>query len=499
MARAAALPSWSLILAAALAGRPVAGSETLEAAIRNLFVAYRLPAANVAVAVIDARGEFRAALEADQSLKPASNQKLLTTVAALHWLGADYSHETTISSTAPLAGDEINGDLIVRGTGDPNISGRFYGGDPTALLAAWAQSLHKSGLRRVTGDLVADDTFLDDVRFPANWDRAQEGRWYAAQVSALSLNDNCLDLTIAPGPSPGSRARVSFVPACPLFEIKGAPVTVAKGRTRILVHRERDTNRITISGEISRRLPQWQENVTFDDPALVFASTFAEVLRRTGIEIVGRARRIDRPEGAAAPDEKKPQEAPAPDEKKQVLLIRHTSSLLQDLPVILKGSQNLHAELLLRVLGARFSGSGSLRGGEEAVRKYLQAKGIPDTGVVIADGSGLSHDNRVSARVLARVLHGVKAEPYFERYRDSLAVAGEDGTLKTRFRESRELRGTLFGKSGYISGVSCLSGYIVKDGASWCFSILVNGFPEGSRSVRELQEEICERIRAAMP
>jgi D-alanyl-D-alanine carboxypeptidase/D-alanyl-D-alanine-endopeptidase (penicillin-binding protein 4) len=216
--------------------------------------------------------------------------------------------------------------------------------------------------------------------------------------------------------------------------------------------------------------------VTVDEPALVFGSVLAEVLRKEGISLAGQVRKTRR-------------SAPGED-----LLLRHTSTLREDLPVILKRSQNLHAEILLKALGAKVAGEGSAAGGEEAVRRFLRAKKLADEGLVLRDGSGLSHQNRLSAGLLAKVLHSVKSEKYFPEYLRALPSAGEDGTLDERFKGLPQLKGKLFAKTGYISGVSCLSGYVVKGSSVWSFSILVNGLKGGAREAKRLQEEIGERI-----
>src|SRR5262249_29682455 len=150
-------------------------------------------------------------------------------------------------------------------------------------------------------------------------------------------------------------------------------------------------------------------------------------------------------------------------------------------------------------LGAKVSHEGSVEGGAAALRKFLGAKKISDEGLVMVDGSGLSHKNRVSARLLCRVLYSVKSEKYFSEYLESLPVAGEDGTLDDRFRAFAALKGKVFAKTGYISGVSCLSGYVVKANRSWCFSILVNGLKGGAHEAKRLQEAIGDRIYREMP
>lgn len=492
-------------LASFFASGVAARGGTLEDAIRGLISKHGFASKNVAVAVISDRSKLLVAINEGKPFKPASNQKILTTAAAIHLLGPEHEYETTISATAHQENGRITGDLIIRSTGDPNISGRFYHGDPAALFSFWARGLFDGGLRRIEGDLIADDTFFDDQRLLPSWDRGQEMAWYSAQISALNINDNCLDVTVRPARRAGRPASVRFVPACSLIRIEGTAKTVAKGKTKVLVHRIPGTNRLTVGGQIRLRGSPWKGNITMDDPALVFVSVLEEALKGAGIERAGGVRKKARPVTTepvkteltgpvqkSAPGDKAPAAGAA-----ETILVRHTSTLLKDLPIILKRSQNLHAEVLLKALGAQVGGEGSLRGGGRALRKFLGKKGISDEVLVVGDGSGLSHENRVSAKMLVRILHSVRSESYFGEYLQSLPVAGKDGTLDDRFRGSL-VREKVFAKTGYIHGVSCLSGYVVKEERVWSFSVLVNGLKGGAGGAKKLQEKVAERVYRSM-
>jgi D-alanyl-D-alanine carboxypeptidase/D-alanyl-D-alanine-endopeptidase (penicillin-binding protein 4) len=474
------------------ASRPARTS--LESELNGLVARFRAESGresglDVAVVVIGDQGETLVDIRGREALKPASNMKILTTAAGLHWLGAGHEYETTLSSQAPLRGGRIAGDVVLRGTGDPNISGRFRKGDPTAIFREWARKLGEAGLRRIDGDVVADDTYFDEVRLPPTWDPAQEEAWYSAQVSALSLNDNCIDVTVKPGSVPGARAKVILAPPSGFIALEDRVRTSGSRSARILVHRRRGTNEISVTGEIGAKSPPWSGNVTVHDPALFFASSMVEVFEAEGIDVGGRARRIERREGAPA----EAQPAPA------VILLRHVSTLAEDLPIINKRSQNLHAEILLRTLGARIGGEGSLAGGDKALRAYLEDRKIDAGGLVVGDGSGLSHANRASAHLLAAVLdERRRSGKDFELFLGSLPVGGEDGTLDDRFRSFPLLRGKVHAKTGYIHGVSCLSGYVRRGTRTWSFSVLVNGLRGGAAKAKALQEKVAERMYSAM-
>ncbi len=484
-----------LLAFAALIGASRAGAAeppetpapaTLQETIRALLAGERFDLARTGVYVLADDGTVQAAISADTPRAPASNLKILTTAAALHFLGEKYEFETTLTATARVKDGVIPGDLIVRGGGDPNISGRFYHDDPEAVLRSWAKTMHAAGIRAITGDLLADDTFFDDVRFPPTWNRAEEFEWFAAQVSALSLNDNCLDLTVTPGKA-GAPARVTAAPESDFFRLAGAPKSVAKGNTKIILERKTDTNRIAVTGRINVRAAAWKGWVTIDDPALFFVNTFARILREEGLRIDGAVRKVSRSAPAA----------PAPDSQ---LLLRHVSPLSRALPVINKNSQNLHAELLLRTVGAVRYGEGSAAAGARAIGAFLDEIKAPREGLVIDDGSGLSATNRVTPRTFGQALHAMRARENFTSFFDSLSVAGIDGTLKgpERFGVYPELKGSVFGKTGMIARASALSGYVRNGARMWTFSLLFNHLPKGSAHAHRMQERIVRAIYLAM-
>ncbi len=474
------------------------GSTQLGRRVEKILRDYGFPQKSIGLEFLDEKGRSLVAINAESPRKPASNLKVLTTAAALSILGAEYQFETRLlASMAPEAG-VIRGDLILRGTGDPNISGRFYNDDPTRLIEDWAAGLvQKLGLRHVTGSVVADDSFFDDVRFLPTWDPAQAGRWYSAQVSPLSFNDNCVDVRIEPATRVGAAAHVRILPQSRYFSIHGNLRTVAGRKRKVQIHRRPGTNVIRLSGEIGYRgNKNFYDHVTVDDPSLFLATVVKEALERRGVRIDGAVKRV-------APEEyyydEKTRRKGDGVKAKESVLVYHRSTLAQDLPVINKPSQNLHAEMLLKTLGARVFGRGTTEDGAAAVRKFLKDKRIPAPGIQLHDGSGLSHENRIAASTLVRTLHSARGEPYFKRFYDSLAVAGVDGTLKKRFRRQRRLHGQVHAKTGAIRGVSALSGFVRRGPLVWSFSILVGAGSPKSKSPRELQEALVAAMFEAMP
>lgn len=494
MRRTKRLSRCALALAtiASLLPGPAGRASDLEARVRTLLRGARCRAGTVGVCVLTGSGRELVAIEADRPLKPASNMKVLTVLAGLETLGADHEYETRLVATSSMQGGRIAGDLIVHSTGDPNISGRFYRDDPTALFTKWARELRALGLTEVTGDLIADDSYFDDVRFLPGWKRGQEGRWFSAQVASLNLNDNCIDVRIMPT-SPGRPARVEITPLSPFIQIEGAPLTVSGRTMAVKIHRPTGTNRIELGGKIGDRIPgPFLDYVTVDDPPLFFAHSLAAVLREQGIRIRGRVRRQERRADRADA---------ALERQGSALLVRHRSSLKLDLPVINKRSQNLHAEVLLKAIGRHAEGIGSVECGGRAVRAFLEGAGAATEGLVVADGSGLSHDNRVTARMLATALRHATRGDDFPLYLESLPLAGVDGTLEKRFRTPagvRSLQGRVHAKTGYIAGVSALSGYLRRGETTWAFALLFNSLPGGNATIKRVQESIVAALDEEM-
>ena len=437
----------------------------------------------VGVVVLDDTGKPLASIEGDRPLAPASNQKVLIVGSALGLVGPEFAYETTLQCReAPRAG--AIPELVVRGTGDPNIPNRYQDQEPTAVFKAWAAELKKKGVERITGDLVVDDSYFDGVRFLPGWKESQQGSWYEAEVSALNFNDNCVGVTAKAGAT-GQPAKVELSPLTSFSSVDNRSRTVDGPKAIPRFDRRNGSNTIIVSGEISSKQKTSTElnHITVEDPALYFGTVLAETLRAEGIAVGGKVVRGKVSESAG----------PSPQ-----VLVTHRSTLADDLKVINKHSQNLHAEVLLKAIGARKGGEGSIAGGGRAVAAFLKAAGIPATGFQLEDGSGLSAGNRVCPATLAGVLSWIERQPYFRLYRDSLPIAGVDGTLKKRFKGKR-CSTHVFAKTGYLNGASALSGYVEKGTKSWVFSVVVNGLRGDLQDAKALEEEVPQAVYDAMP
>jgi D-alanyl-D-alanine carboxypeptidase/D-alanyl-D-alanine-endopeptidase (penicillin-binding protein 4) len=401
------------------------------------------------------------AVNADRPLVLASTTKLFTTAAALDRLGPSYRFRTRLYRDAEIGPDGVlPGHLVVVGGGDPGLSGRWYDDDPLAVFRPWAQSLVKRGLREVREGLVLDTSFFDDVTVHPDWPAEQEARWYQAPVSALSYNDNVVLVRASGGVRPGAPALLGFDPLGPPLLNLISRVVTASRRTRVGVQREAGSHTVVAAGAVGRNRT-WTGDVTVPDPPLYFASALAQVLRESGIVI-------------SAPPTVRTEAAPA---SPRVLLHTHETPILPVLAVCNKRSQSFFAEQILKTLGAETRGKGSWETGRAEVRAFLASLGLDPARYDLADGSGRAHTNRASAGAYADFLVALATKwGHFGEFEPTLAVSGEsDGTLRHRL-QTAATRGKVFAKTGNVSGVSTLCGYVTaQSGKTYAFAILLNG------------------------
>ncbi len=481
-------------LAAAKAPRPVQpppapkglDRRTLGDELRTLLDTPNLRRARFGACVMDLAAEaWLFEHNADELLSVASNNKLVTTAAALELLGPDFEFRTTVAACGKVQADGVLvGDLVLTGRGDPNISGRLYGAKPTAVLEEWARAVAQAGIRGVRGGILADDSYFDSQHLHPGWPQGQHQAWYCAPVGALSFNDNCVLVVVKPGARPGDPALASTDPATTYFDLANTCSTsrARVGDNRVLVNRRLGENRIFISGGIRAQGAPFTAWITVHDPALYTAAAFADVLRARGIPVAGPARLL------------------TPPLKLQPAALREiatTTSTLKDSVVVAnKNSQNFYAEQILKTLGREKAGKGTWAAGAEVVEKFLRTAKVTGT-FDYTDGSGLARANRFSTRQLVQLLEYANGRRWGGPYLHSLAEPGQEGTLSRRLDG---LKGKLFAKTGYISAVSALSGYVeARGGRRLAFSILVNDFRCSLADVRNLQDALVARLAEYAP
>lgn len=408
----------------------------------------------------------------EDALKPASNNKLLSTGAALSLLGPDYRFITEVQHTGNFSNGTIEGDMIVKGGGDPTISGRFEKNkkDVTATMRRWAEQLAAKGVKRVTGDLVADDTFFDRDYFHSLWYDDERGEWYEAEIWGLSFNDNCIDISwSAKNKLPGEVAGMVINPPNRYATLTNDVLVSARGRSSTRWYKREDTsNDIHATGTLAVDTSKEDSASIYNGP-LFFLSLFRDTLTSAGIEVAGHEKQI-------------PVNAPS---EKRTTLIRHQSPPLLDvLKVVNLNSQNFYAECVLKTLGRERLNDGSFEAGAQVIEQFYEQAGIYNEGNRVIDGSGLSGENMVSPRQLCEVLQFMDAGPYKEHWRSTLPQGRTRGSLKSRFQQSalsKEMAPKIYGKTGLIGGVRSLSGVVTnRAGREMYYSLILNGLRRAS-------------------
>jgi serine-type D-Ala-D-Ala carboxypeptidase/endopeptidase (penicillin-binding protein 4) len=368
----------------------------------------------------------------------------------------------------------ILGDVFLVGRGDPDLSGRFAAGRITAAFEELADALRAAGVRRIEGRLVGQEGLFRGDRRGSDWSWEDLVWRYGAEVSALSFNDNVVTLLLSAGERPGDPVLVEASPASSYYRVVSsattAPSATPNGLTLV---REAGGNLIRLSGTFPQGQAPAELSVALEDPARYAATVFAEVLESRGIRVTGPV--------ATSPD-------PLPSGLR--VLATHLSPPLSDIVKgVNKTSQNLHAEMLLRLLGARVKGEGSVEAGQAAVFDFLQRSGVRTGSWSLQDASGLSRSDLVTAHGLVDLLAAMARHRYAAAFRDSLPVGGVDGTLGHRL-ETPAVQGRVSAKTGTLRNVNALAGYLsTRSGERLAFAIIVNHHTEsGSAAVGAIDE-----------
>lgn len=418
---------------------------------------------------------------AHRPLVPASTAKLLVTAVALRELGPGFHFETAIlSGASPDGTGRVAGDLYVRG-----------GGDPTLVVEdLWklVRDLRSAGVETVSGQVVFDTSRMDSGDWVPGWDREEDvrrGPPYFASLGALTLNHNAVEIVIAPGSAPGEPARARFsTESSAYLALTNGVTTGARGtRSSVRVTREERDGKLhfELGGSVPvGGAPRWLYR-TVTDPTSHFAAAFADLAEAEGLRVEGGYRRGETPEGA------------------EEIVARRSPAL----PVVLfemnKHSLNLHAEQVLRAVGAEATGgTGTTDAGLQVIEAYLKSLDIPEEEYTLVNGSGLSRDAAFSPYLLAAVIRDMVRHPGVgAEFRSSLAVAGVDGTLRKRLVDGGV---HMRGKTGSLDGVQSLAGMVHDgSGSSYAFAFLVNGHRGAPGLPRQAQDRFAEWVSTLRP
>jgi D-alanyl-D-alanine carboxypeptidase/D-alanyl-D-alanine-endopeptidase (penicillin-binding protein 4) len=426
-------------------------------------------------------GEYFYKRNENKLFMPASNLKLFTSSAGLVLLGEDYKFTTNIYKRGRMDGSTLIGDLVVQGRGDPTLSGRFYKNDVLKVFSNWADSLLLLGIDEITGNIIGDDNEFDDTGLGEGWHWDYESDWYAAQSSALSFNDNCIDIVVTTDALTG-QSKVDINPNTKYAVIVNKVDVVRKDSvTSINVYRERGTNVISVFGTI-RYADSLKTYVTVNNPTQFTMVILKEVLESKGITIGGFSLDID--------DVSPPIESYELDK----LFTHYSLNLREIIKVINKNSQNFFAEQLLKTVGLEIEHFGSVEKGVNACNSVFQEMGINPENMKMVDGSGLSRLNIVTPKQIVSLLNYMYQHKYYLPFYNSLPIAGVDGSLANRMKGTRA-ENNVRAKTGYIGFVRSLSGYVnTGDNEPVAFSMIVNNFTVPLKLAENIQDLVCNRL-----
>jgi len=408
---------------------------------------------------------------------PASNMKLLTTSTALKRLGADFKFPTRVFVDSGSVSDStITGPIYLKGYGDPDLV--------SDDLRRMVDQLKLKGIRRISGDLICDNSYMDDLFWGNGWMWDDASDWYWAQISPLTVNDNCVEITVKPGAHPGDSLRYQLTPNTAFMKIVNHGVTVDSSdsliRHAFKVKRrwKHPANIIDIEGG---RFPTDAERdyiIDVIDAPRYVGTLLGEMLRAEGIVFDGVVRTGETPKNVG-------------------LLVEHLSPPLS--LVIFntnKISDNLSAELLLKTVGAEMRGiPGTAKKGISEIYKFLQEIGVDSSTYELADGSGVSRYNVITPDLIIELLKAMNADFRLQaEFKASLPVAGVDGSLDSRMKNT-PAENKLRAKTGTLRGVSALSGYTTTaDGEPVAFSMIMEHFVVGASKIRRIQDKIGAAI-----
>jgi len=430
--------------------------------------------------------------DADKYFMPASNMKNFTVATAMEKLGPDYKFVTRVFAGAmPDASGTVKGDLRILGGGDISISTAFFGTSPSDPETYYkgidrlVDAIAAAGVKRVEGNIVGDESHFKGFAIPNTWEWDDLQWYYGAEVSALPINDNAVDLSVMPA-SVGSPCvvKISPAPATTLYQVINTCTTATAGAKRTLgVNKKIDRNILEITGTLPAGDKGFSDPISITHPADLFVAILKQRLEKRGIAVTGSTRTLP---------------ANTVDNMTSVEITKLDSVPFREIAAkTMKPSQNLYTETILWTLGEQERARidvptigpndppnprtfDSYQLGLSQVKSFLTSIGIPSDAVVQYDGCGMSrHDVVTPSAVVAVYDYMAKKSPNAQAWRDALSIGGVDGTLANRFKGT-VAAGNFRGKTGTIDQVSALSGYMTTVGGEpVILSIIVNDVPEG--------------------
>ncbi len=408
---------------------------------------------------------------------PASNMKLLTTAVALKQLGPNFTFKTILSTdTNSIVNSIVKGNLYLKGYGNPDLT--------TDDFRHIVSELKSKGIRKISGDMICDDTYFDDLYQGYGWMWDDMNAPDFAPISALSVNGNCVSIEVKPADHIGDTLIFRMEPETAYMKIENNGITVDSLDTLMQnsfkVERKwkNPENTIVIKGGMAIHQNPEIIHIEVFDAALYAGVLFKELLLKETIQLTGSVLKEKVPDTS------------------QILIQHHSPPLTISIINTNKESDNLSAELILKTMGADVKGQpGTADKGISLIYKYFDEIGIDSTTYRITDGSGVSRYNLITPDMIIELLRDIHRNAQIQaEFKTSLPIAGVDGTLKYRMKGTAA-ENTLRAKTGTIKGVSSLSGYTTTtDGEMLAFSIMMEHFVVPVIKIQNIQDKICSLI-----
>lgn len=462
---------------------PATHYAQLSQEIETIIESSRASNAFWAVQVRDGRGNLIQNLNGDKLMRPASNLKVVTSGALLDRLGPDFYFETILYGRGEQVDNVWVGDLVIKGAGDPSIDGNFYQDNPLYVFEKWVDALIAKGISRIDGDIFGFDGLFDDVPYPRGWEWDDLSYYYAPKISALSFNSNVVNLEVtAEGPI-GSRPEILWSPFnTPYVQFINEQVITPPGsRFEESYRRVLGTNTIILRSTLPQGYYE-TEPLTVSNPSYYFLDTFVRFMELRGIEVNGSIY-------VHSDYYQWSDEGLIPiDRHQSVPLYRLIERLNQE-------SDNFYTEMLIKKLGhLEYNVQGTTELGLRALKQYMHEMMFDTTAIQLRDGSGMAPATLVNISDYNRYLYMVRESEFFPYLLNSLAVAGENGTLGHRFRNT-PMRGRFVGKTGFVSGVRALSGYLkTESGEDLTISLVTNNYTVQTSHVDFIHQRILDYL-----
>ncbi|PKD44366.1 D-alanyl-D-alanine carboxypeptidase/D-alanyl-D-alanine-endopeptidase [Rhodohalobacter barkolensis] len=472
----------ALLLSTFLFSGPLISYAQISSEVDFLIDRSRANDAFWSIHVSDSLGNVLEELNGHKLIRPASNLKLITSGAFLDVLGKDYRFTTNLYGRGEVIDNRWVGDLIIEGSGDPSINGEFYD-DPLFLFEEWFQVLDSLGIEQIDGSIIAYDGLFDDVPYPQGWEWDDLSYYYAPEISALSFNFNVVDLEVVADGAVGSQPTIRWFPFNTSYVefLNQQTITPAGTKYNESYRRVLGTNTIVLRSTLPQGYYE-TEPLSVLSPSTYFIDTFSRYLDRSGIRVRGQL--IVESDYYSWSTEG------------LEVLATHTSEPLHKMVTWMnRESDNLFAEMLTKKVGNHvYNTQGNTEIGLQVIKEFMHETGIDTSVVRLRDASGMAPATLIRASDLNQYLNSIKNKPWFDTMYESLSVGGVNGTLGHRFRNSTVNR-NFYGKSGFMSGVRTLSGYLTTGSdQQLTVTIATNNYTTSTGHVDWVHEKILEHL-----